>query len=162
MTVPIIAVMAATRQGVIGNSGRLPWHYPQELKHFQDVTRDQVIIMGRKTYDSMPEKLLLNRTAIVMSRNKNLTLKHAYVAHSLDQCLSYINSLDDCKKAFAIGGSQIIELFLSHNLISSFILTIIKKSYSGDTFIDLNPLKTWQKSILFDCDNYTVYELTKS
>ena len=69
----IIGLMACTEKGVIGSKGRIPWRYPNELKHFQEITHNQIIIMGRKTFEEMSKlSLLKNRKSIVFTRNYSL------------------------------------------------------------------------------------------
>lgn len=66
----IIGVMAVDPSGVIGINNGLPWHYPSELEHFRQVTDKQVIVMGRKTFEAIPQNILKNRVPVVFSRNK--------------------------------------------------------------------------------------------
>ncbi len=66
----IIGIMAVDPNGVIGINNDLPWRYPSEFKHFCQVTDKQVIVMGRKTFETVPQSILKNRTPIVFSRNK--------------------------------------------------------------------------------------------
>ncbi len=68
----IIGIMAVDPNGVIGINNDLPWRYPSEFKHFCQVTDKQIIVMGRKTFETVPQSILKNRTPIVFSRNKCL------------------------------------------------------------------------------------------
>ena len=65
----IIGLMAATQEGIIGNQGALPWHYPDELDHFKKTTLGQTLVMGKKTYQSMPKALFKHRQACVLSNS---------------------------------------------------------------------------------------------
>jgi dihydrofolate reductase len=157
----ITGIMASTKSGVIGHNNTLPWHYPDELAHFRNTTHNHLSIMGRKTYDSTPQDLFKNSQAIVLSRNINLKLKDAVVSHSIEHCLSTLMKCPKGRKVFMIGGGEIASLFLKRQLISSFILTEIKKPYQGNVYINLNYFQNWSKVILQNTKNYTIYLLTK-
>jgi dihydrofolate reductase len=64
-----IGIMAATNEGVIGKGNALPWNYPEELEHFRSTTHGHTIIMGRKTYEALPEGIFSSRKAIIFSKN---------------------------------------------------------------------------------------------
>lgn len=131
----IIGLMACDPNGLIGKGGHLPWHYPEELEHFRAVTHRKTLIMGRKTFDGLPNTLLSDRHCIVFSKGKN-TGANAQVlfVDSIDACLQAISLLES-NICYMIGGGQIAELFFAENLLTEFILTRIKKQYSGDVFL---------------------------
>ena len=68
----INAIWAEDINGLIGFNGKLPWNLPRELQHFKKVTDNNIIVMGRKTYDSMGKRSLPNRTTVVLTRDKNI------------------------------------------------------------------------------------------
>ncbi|RDD35706.1 Dihydrofolate reductase [Wolbachia endosymbiont of Cylisticus convexus] len=104
----IIGIMAVDPHGVIGINNDLPWHYPSEFKHFCQVTDKQVIIMGRKTFETIPQSVLKNRTPIVFSRNKCFNRgPKCTVVSSMQEFLLIKSS----SQVFVIGGAQIVHLF---------------------------------------------------
>jgi dihydrofolate reductase len=156
-----IGIMAATNEGVIGKGNALPWNYPEELEHFRSTTHGHTIIMGRKTYEALPEGIFSSRKAIIFSKNpKELDAKPGIFVKSLEEYFDVIDSLGEAKKIFMIGGAEIAHLFLKHQLISSFILTRIHRSYSGDTYLDLKYFKGWRETVLKSNSNYTILQLT--
>lgn len=68
----IIGIMACDSQGVIGNKGQMPWSYTKEFEYFYQTVKNNIIVMGRKTFDSIPAKILKNCICIVFSRNTPL------------------------------------------------------------------------------------------
>lgn len=146
--------MACDHNGVIGNNGKMPWYYPDETQRFRDLISGQIIIMGRKTYDSMPFN---DAYKVVFSRKKMENRLDATFMSSIDEFVALKLPCD--KKKFMIGGADIAHQFLHHGLISEFILTKITKSYDGDVVLDQSLLCGWQSSILLKQDDYTIYRL---
>ena len=156
-----IGIMAATKEGIIGKGNVLPWNYPEELEHFRTTTDGYTIIMGRKTYEALPEGIFSSRKAIIFSKNpKKLEAKPGIFVKSLEEYFDVIDSLGEAEKIFMIGGAEIAHLFLKHKLISSFILTRIHRLYSGDTYLDLKYFKGWRETVLKSHPNYTILQLT--
>ncbi|WP_341815011.1 dihydrofolate reductase [Wolbachia endosymbiont (group A) of Chalcis sispes] len=160
----VIGIMAVDPKGVIGINNGLPWHYPSELDHFRQVTDKQVIVMGRKTFETMPQNILKDRIPVVFSRNKlnscfNRGVKCTIIS-SMQEFLS-IQSNWSYPQIFVIGGAQIAHLFLEYNLISEFIMTEIYKPYKGDVYFNLTLLDGWHKTILTKTKDYTICRLTR-
>lgn len=123
------AVVAMTKDRVIGLNGRLPWHLPQELKLFKKRTLGHPIIMGRATFESLPhQRPLPGRRNIVISRTLPATEGVDRLAN-LDELL-HLNLKGD---AFVIGGARLFASTFS--LCESIYLTVINGDYSGDTFL---------------------------
>ena len=100
-------IWAQDKNGGIGVSGKLPWHISEDLKNFKLLTTDSIVLMGRKTWDSLPFKPLPNRRNIVFSKNKQ---KNVETYHSLDNCINQLKR-ESVEKIFVIGGRAIYELF---------------------------------------------------
>src|SRR5262245_12112760 len=114
---------------VIGAGNKIPWHLPEDFKWFKKMTTGQVIVMGRKTFESIG-KPLPNRTTIVLSRSP---LKIPGVRMVVD--LKELCSLDvelDGREVFICGGAQVYEQALP--LCSDLYLTLVKRNAEGDTF----------------------------
>jgi dihydrofolate reductase len=107
MIISIIAVVGKNNE--IGKGNELLCRLPADLKHFKEITAGHTVIMGRKTFESLPKGPLPNRRNIVISRNKDLKIEGAEVYSSLDYAL--IKLLDE-NEVFIIGGAQIYKQVL--------------------------------------------------
>lgn len=157
--IEIIGLMACTKQGVIGFNGKLPWYYKSETEHFDNMVRNNIMIMGRKTYDDMHKfDIMQHSTSFILTKSDiKFDNKNCFKVSSINELLNL--NFPKNKKIFMIGGGQIASLFLENNLINRFILTKIHKDYTGDTFFPLSLIKNWQENILKICDDYTIYNL---
>ena len=127
---PSITIVGARAiNGTIGKDGKLPWHLPGDLRHFKQVTMGTAMIMGRKTFDSLPG-LLPGRRHIVVTRDQSWQRDGVDVAHSKDQALEMAG--DDA--VTIIGGSDIFAMF--HDDADRLELTEVLAEVEGDTFMD--------------------------
>lgn len=123
-------VVAVGEGGVIGKEGGLPWKIGEDLRHFKDVTMGHVMIMGRRTWDSIGRPLP-GRTTLVVSRTPGLTIAGAEVFLSLDDALARAWELDPEPRI--VGGAQIYADALPH--VTRIFWTEVKQSVlGGDTF----------------------------
>ena len=153
----IIGIMAATPDGIVGKGSGLPWNYAKELEHFRKTTEGQVMVMGRKTFDSCPPALFKQKP-IVFSKTIHSS-KLCTVVGSIEEFLHHLEIIN-CDKIFMIGGAAIAEFFLKNNLISEFIFTKVHKNYEGDSSMDLKLLDNWHQMLLTKTKDYTIYRLT--
>ena len=125
-------IFARTRNGVIGRQGTMPWHLPEDLAHFKRVTLGQSVIMGRKTWDSIPPKFrpLPGRDNWVITRQRDWTAQGAHVAHALQEV---IQQLPPGATAWVMGGGEIYAqaLPLAHHAVITEIDLAVE---DGDTF----------------------------
>jgi len=126
---PLALIVAVARNGVIGHQGGLPWHIPEDLKHFKKTTSGHAIIMGRKTYDSIGRPLPKRRN-IVVTRQSNLELPGCDRAENLDEAIALARTTDPCP--FIIGGASIYEEALS--MATELHVTEIDREVEGDTY----------------------------
>lgn len=135
---PLLALIAACGRGrVIGIDNRLPWHLPEDMKHFRETTRGKPVIMGRKTWESLPDAFrpLPGRHNIVVSRNVGYAAAGGSVVGSLPAALA---AAGDADIAFVIGGAELYRQALP--LADRLILTEIDQDYAGDAFFpDFKP-----------------------
>lgn len=125
----VSAIVAVAKNGVIGNSGSLPWYLPADLRRFKAITTGHSVIMGRTTYDSITARLghsLPNRQSIVLTRNPEQLSITDTVVSSIEEAL---NESDDAEP-FIIGGAQIYEL--ASPLIDRWYITEIDYHTDGD------------------------------
>jgi dihydrofolate reductase len=124
----ITLVVARAQNGVIGRGGTLPWHIPADLKRFKALTMGSVMVMGRRTFESLPG-LLPGRRHIVLTRDREWNAEGAEVAHGVDEAVR----LAGAQPISIIGGADIFALFLP--LANRIELTEVLADIPGDTFM---------------------------
>ena len=125
---PITLVVARAQTGAIGRGGPLPWHIPADLKRFKAITMGTAMVMGRKTFESLP-RLLPGRRHIVLTRDRDWGAQGAEAVHSVDDAL--IVAGDD--PVSVIGGAEVFALFLP--LADRIELTDVLAEIDGDTLM---------------------------
>ena len=139
MTPEIVLIYARAANGAIGNEGDLPWRLPADLKRFKALTMGKPMIMGRKTFESLPG-LLPGRRHIVLSRRDDLKADGVEMASSVGEALTLANRNNDSGEVAVIGGAAIYDVFMP--LAHRIELTQIHADYQGDTFMS-EPGKGW-------------------
>ena len=132
MRLSIIAAVATN--GVIGHQGRLPWHLPADLARFKELTTGHALIMGRKTWDSIPEKFqpLPGRLNVVLTRRQDWEAPEgAAAAGNFDDAL---RAGEDATEVFVIGGGAVYEEALRHPDCHTVHMTAIHEEFGCDTF----------------------------
>ena len=126
-------ILARAANGVIGVDGALPWHLPEDMAHFKATTAGAPVVMGRKTWDSLPAKFrpLPGRTNIVVTRQENLSEKGLQRASSLREALSICEQLG-APEVWVIGGAQIYAE--AEPVAHRAIVTEIDRDFEGDAF----------------------------
>jgi len=144
----IFISVAVDKKNGIGKDGKLPWHFSKELKYFKKLTsktkdssKQNMVIMGRKTWESIPEKYrpLPNRKNVVLTRNKDYKAEGAEIANSLDNAFLLAN--DKIESIFIIGGAQIFKESFEHKALDGVFLTTIDKTFNCDTFLGTIPAR---------------------
>lgn len=142
----IAIIVAYAQNNVIGNNNKLLWHLPVDMRYFKNLTTGHIIIMGRKTYDSIGRPLP-NRENIVISRDKNLQIEGCSVVNSLEKAIEKAQELNNNlpktiqKTAFIIGGEQIYKIGLP--LAQILYITKIEAQFEGDAFFPYFDEKHW-------------------
>lgn len=138
MTPEIVLIYARAANGAIGKDGDLPWRLPADLKHFKALTLGKPMIMGRKTFESLPG-LLPGRRHIVLTRDAGWRAEGAEIAATLEDALALAGG----GTIAIIGGAAVFEAFLPR--ADRVELTQIHADYDGDTF--MSPLgPEWQEA----------------
>ncbi len=132
MSLEIVLIYARAANGAIGNEGDLPWRLPADLKRFKALTMGKPMVMGRKTFESLPG-LLPGRRHIVLSQRDDWRADGAEMATSRDMAVRMASEGNDSGAIAVIGGAAIYDLFwpLAHRIE----LTQIHADYPGDTFM---------------------------
>jgi dihydrofolate reductase len=129
LTVSLVAAVA--RGGVIGRDGGIPWRLPEDVAHFKSLTTGHAVVMGRRTWDSLPERFrpLPGRRNVVVTRDATWRADGAERAGSLEQALALLGGAE---QVFVIGGAEIYAAALPH--ADELVLTEIDLEVEGDTF----------------------------
>ncbi|WP_349407322.1 dihydrofolate reductase [Pseudalkalibacillus sp. SCS-8] len=150
----ISLLFAMDKNQVIGKNNDLPWHLPEDLKWFKQVSTGHTIIMGRKTYESIG-KPLPNRKNVIVTNDKNYTAEGCIVTHSIEEALQ-----QDGDEMIVIGGAKIFEQVLDD--ADRLYLTYIDHEFEGDTFFPEFDESEWkltskEKGIKDDKNPYDYY-----
>ena len=126
-------IWAQDFKGGIGKNGQLPWHISEDLKNFKKITLDSTILMGRKTWDSLPFKPLPNRRNIVLTSTE---IPNIEVYNNINECIKILEK-ESISKIFVIGGASIYEHFF--NYATHLHITFVNiKSKNLDTFFPIS------------------------
>ena len=127
----ITLVVAASDNNVIGKDNQLLWHLPKDMRFFKNTTWGLPILMGRKTFESLGNKVLPGRLNLILSNQKNIKTNGATLVHSLQDAVN-LAAQQDYKQLMVIGGGQIYELALP--LAHTIMLTRVHTTIEGDAF----------------------------
>lgn len=125
---PITLILARAHNGVIGRDNALPWHLPADLKRFKAITMGGAMVMGRKTFESLPG-LLPGRRHLVLTRDPDWAAEGAEVVHSVGEAIQAAGD----NRLYVIGGAEIFALFLP--LAQTIELTEVLEDVEGDTHV---------------------------
>ncbi|MDO4534846.1 MAG: dihydrofolate reductase [Clostridium perfringens] len=140
----MFSIIAAHSQNlVIGNNNSLIWNLPSDLKRFKSLTTGKTIIMGRKTFESLPN-LLPNRFHIVLTKNPNnfKNQKDVIFTNNLNEIISKLKNSKE--EVFVIGGGDIYKIFLEYT--SKIYITEVLKEFKGDTYFPKVNYSLWEKN----------------
>jgi len=127
----ISLIVAMDKNGLIGAGSQVPWRLPDDMHHFRLTTMGKPVIMGRKTYESIPDRFrpLRGRKNIILTRQHDYLAPGCIVTHSLP---SAIEVAGDVQEVMVIGGAEIYELFLP--MADRIYLTLIDGQFEGDVY----------------------------
>ncbi len=135
-------IAAVARNGVIGKDNQLLWHLPGDMRHFRETTRGKPVIMGRKTWESLPEKFrpLPGRLNVVVSRNADYDAPGAVLTGSLEEAIA---KAENAEEIFVIGGAELYNQALP--LANRLYLTELANDFSGDSWFPRTSPSEWQE-----------------
>ncbi|MGH6889665.1 MAG: dihydrofolate reductase [Rhizomicrobium sp.] len=139
--VALVAAMASNR--VIGANGQIPWHIPEDMQRFRQLTMGKPCIMGRKTWESLPKKPLPGRLNIVVTRNSHYAAPGADVVHSLSSALSRAQE-EQADEIAVIGGADIYRVALPFADVLR--LTKLEAGYPGDAQFPVVACAEWRET----------------
>ena len=149
-------IAAMTKGGVIGKDGKMPWHIPQDLKIFKELTMDNVVIMGRKTFESIG-KPLPHRENIVISSSVS-EIDGCKVFDSVLKAVQYAQTFD--KKIFFIGGAKLYGLVT--DIVTHMYISWVKADHNGDTFFPHICFKDWKLEEIADYEEFTLMHYSRN
>jgi len=133
-------IVAKDKSGGIGKNNALLCYLPADLKHFKSLTETNVVVMGRKTFDSLPKGALPNRRNIVISRQEGLKLANCEVYDSLDRAFAACGATE---KVFIIGGASIYSQSIAN--ATKLEITEIDARFDADVFFPAIDTNIWEK-----------------
>jgi dihydrofolate reductase len=141
MTISLIAAVAQNR--AIGKNNQLLWHLPEDMRYFRDTTRGKSVNMGRKTWESLPDKFrpLPGRRNIVVTHDRHYVADGAVLAHSLEEA---VDVAGEDSETFVIGGAELYQQALP--AAQRLYLTEVAQAYEGDVFFPEYPVTEWQEA----------------
>lgn len=157
----ISIIVAVSDNGVIGKNNDLIWHLPADLKYFKETTKGHAVIMGRKNYESIPDRFrpLPGRTNIIISRNKKYNAPGCVLVGSIEEAIEKAKIIGE-KEAFIIGGGEIYRQSLKNT--DKIYLTRVHSNFEGDTFFEDLDKSVWkQKSSAYRAaDDKNTFDLS--
>ena len=143
-------IVAFNNKNVIGNNNKIPWYIPEDLKLFQKTTKNHIIVMGRKTFESLPNGPLKNRINIVITNQTELyeNSNETLIYTNFENSFALLETLqkETQKEVFIIGGNTIYKQYFEY--CTKFHISFINNTQSGDT--------TFPYNIQYFHDNYTL------
>lgn len=146
-TPQICMIYARSENAVIGRDGDLPWRLSGDLKHFKRLTQGHPMIMGRKTFDSLPG-LLPGRRHLVITRNPHW---NATGAEAFLDVKTALNACAQAERIFVVGGGTMYRNFLAEDLVEVVYETLVHAEVEGDTFFRFEPDARWQLAQVESC-----------
>ncbi|NLL77309.1 MAG: dihydrofolate reductase [Clostridiales bacterium] len=149
-------IVAVDNNWAIGNKGELLIRIPNDHKHFREETTGKVVVLGRKTLDTFPQRMpLKNRTNIILSSNPDYKVKDAIVVHNLEELLEELAKYNS-EDIYIIGGESIYRQMLPYCNVAH--VTRIDHSYAADAYFpNLDVLPEWK--ITADSDEQTYFDI---
>jgi dihydrofolate reductase len=162
-------IVAHSKNNIIGQNNKVPWDVPEDLKFFLNTTKNHIVLMGRKTFDSLPFGPLKNRLNIVITNTIPNNVIHENVIYvNMETVFNIVEKQQQIKqrKVFIIGGTEIYKLFFDH--CSILHITVINLDVEGDTLFpfDMEKLEsenvfknTYKSEMLQSRNNKTEYQI---
>ena len=148
-----ILIVAMGKHREIGKDNDLLWRLPRDMKFFKETTEGHTVVMGRKNWESIPEKFrpLPNRKNIVISINPDYNAEGAVLISDLKDIEEHFN-LDSDEKCFIIGGAQIYQLALEADLINEMYITQVHETFEADTYFPFVNWENWEEDDVLEYD----------
>lgn len=144
-------IVAVAHNNVIGKDNDLVWHLPKDMKFFMDTTMNHHCIMGRRNYDSIPEKYrpLRDRINVVVTRKTDFEAPNCVVVNSIQEGIDDAKAKGD-NECFIIGGGQIYSEALKTDMVDTMYITHIDHEFDGDTFFPDFNKSDWDMRVVME------------
>jgi dihydrofolate reductase/metal-sulfur cluster biosynthetic enzyme len=141
----LVAIWAQDENNLIGQNNKLPWHLPEDLRRFKELTQHNILVMGRKTYEGMGKKPLPNRQTIILTRDFNYDPgdKDVLVMNSVEEVLNYAKKVEGEKIVYIAGGAQLYKEFEPY--FDQLLRTTIHHSFMGEAYFPEFDYSVFQK-----------------
>lgn len=154
-------IVAMGKHREIGKDNDLLWRLPRDMKFFKETTLNHAVVMGRKNWESIPEKFrpLPQRKNIILTRNKDYKAENATVIHDFKDISKHLNENEKC---FIIGGAEIYQLALTHDFVDEMYITQVEGTFEADTFFPFVNWENWEEEdiLQFEKDDKNPYSFT--
>lgn len=161
----VVMIAAVASNGVIGDKGRLPWSLPQDLKLFKSLTMDCPLIVGRKTFESMPKIVWQTRSPFVLTRQNQIQHEgNIVISAELPRLIDAATKQSPTNTAFIAGGVQLFEEALGLHeapLADQLIITHVNGDYEGDTRLNLDLKHFERRNTLLTTDEFSTVLYTR-
>ena len=140
-----VLIVAIDKEKGIGKNNDLMWHLPDDMKFFKETTKGHIVVMGRKNFESIPEKYrpLPDRENVVLTRNSDYKANGSTVYHSFEACMKAYQNEEE-RIVFIIGGGEIYRMALEANVVDEMYITHVDKIYGADTFFPEFNSEKWK------------------
>jgi len=156
--IELVIVAAIAENGVIGNGGEMPWHYPEDLRRFRETTMGHPVVMGRRTFESILDRLgepLPGRTNVVLTTNPSLLPDGVVAAESIGAAIDAAAETG-AGTAYVVGGASVYEQFLPR--ADRLAITEIQAEYEGDTYFPTVDWSEWREIERHETDDLAFVE----
>ena len=140
-----VLIVAIDKEKGIGKNNDLMWHLPDDMKFFKETTKGHIVVMGRKNFESIPEKYrpLPDRENVVLTRNSDYEATGSTVFNSFEACMKAYQNEEE-RIVFIIGGGEIYRMALEANVVDEMYITHVDKIYGADTFFPEFNSEKWK------------------
>lgn len=143
-------IVAMDAKNGIGKNNDLMWHLPIDMKFFKSQTENEIVVMGRKNFESIPERFrpLSNRLNVILTRNKDFEADACLVFNNMEDCISALSNRSE--KIYIIGGGEIYKQALELNLVEEMFISHVDCELDADTFFPMIEKEQWEINTLQD------------
>lgn len=154
----ISLIAGISQNNCIGFNGQLPWHIPEDLKHFREVTAGKTVLMGRKTWESLPEKFrpLPNRTNIIITRQTDYAVPAGVEVYAT---IDEATAKHPAEEIMVIGGAEIYKQTIDQ--ANALHITHINQTVAGDAYFPEIDLNVWKETEREDHEGFSFVTYTK-
>ena len=143
-------IVAMDAKNGIGKNNDLMWHLPIDMKFFKSQTENEIVVMGRKNFESIPERFrpLSNRLNVILTRNKDFEADACLVFNNMEDCISALSNRSE--KIYIIGGGEIYKQALELNLVEEMFISHVDCELDADTFFPIIDEQQWEIKTIQD------------